>query len=434
MSIDQFLLSADTTDLNFPEIRPTLDLNFSRTKTLDPRITFTRSSGGSYVGSDGLIKYAGVNQPRFDHDPVTGESLGLLVEENRTNLLTNTETFDSGWTKTNTSSITTNAITSPDGNLTAAKFNYNFADLGILRRTVGYAPSTTYTVSAFLKAAEIKYVRFLILDNQFGGISSMRINLVTGEFLDGVKNLPSTRTLTYYGNGWYRAAITFTTTTNPDPNSYFDFRPSDVWPPTNFGGLINNAFRGQGFYIWGAQLEIGDCLTSYIPTTTSTRSRASEVVLLSGNNFLDIFNENEGVFFSKSKTLGIVSEAFVGAVNTVPSSLTAYIDILRYQSGEMRAVICPGIRSNCAVINSSLPLGKVYKSTHAYNLNKSVLFVDGNQIGEINSPSRIVPDNLKILTIGNSRPNGPFNLNGHIYQLMYYNRLLPADQLKALTH
>jgi hypothetical protein len=78
MSVDQFLLSADTTDLNYPEIRPTLDLNFARVKALDPRITFTRSSGGSYVGADGLIKYAGVNEARFDHDPVTGESLGLL--------------------------------------------------------------------------------------------------------------------------------------------------------------------------------------------------------------------------------------------------------------------------------------------------------------------------------------------------------------------
>ena len=87
MSVDQFLLSADTTDLNYPDVRPTLDLNFARVKTLDPRITFTRSSGGSYVGADGLIKYAGVNEARFDHDPATGESLGFLVETTRTNLL-----------------------------------------------------------------------------------------------------------------------------------------------------------------------------------------------------------------------------------------------------------------------------------------------------------------------------------------------------------
>jgi hypothetical protein len=57
-------------ELDFPNVLPTLDLDFANSKTLDPRITFTRSSGGSYVGADGLIKYAGVNEARFDHDPV----------------------------------------------------------------------------------------------------------------------------------------------------------------------------------------------------------------------------------------------------------------------------------------------------------------------------------------------------------------------------
>ena len=70
----------------FPTVRnggifntSSLDLQFARTKTLDPRITFTRASSGTYVGSDGLIKTATTNEARFDHNPATGESLGLLV-------------------------------------------------------------------------------------------------------------------------------------------------------------------------------------------------------------------------------------------------------------------------------------------------------------------------------------------------------------------
>ena len=69
----------------YPSIRPTLDLNFMATKVLDDRITFTRDGVGTYVDEDGLIKYASNNAPRFDHDPTTGESLGLLIEEARTN-------------------------------------------------------------------------------------------------------------------------------------------------------------------------------------------------------------------------------------------------------------------------------------------------------------------------------------------------------------
>ena len=32
-----------------------------------------------------LVRTVSNNTPRFDHDPVTGESLGLLIEESRTN-------------------------------------------------------------------------------------------------------------------------------------------------------------------------------------------------------------------------------------------------------------------------------------------------------------------------------------------------------------
>jgi len=78
--------------------RPTLDLNFAENKSLIDSITgrnlitFSRSQSGkeaTYVGSDGLIKYAGADEPRFDYDPETGESLGLLIEEQRTNFETN---------------------------------------------------------------------------------------------------------------------------------------------------------------------------------------------------------------------------------------------------------------------------------------------------------------------------------------------------------
>ena len=71
---------------DYPTIKPSLNLNFARSRALDPRITFTRASVGTYVGRDGLIKTASENEPRFDHDPETLESLGLLLEEPRTNI------------------------------------------------------------------------------------------------------------------------------------------------------------------------------------------------------------------------------------------------------------------------------------------------------------------------------------------------------------
>ena len=78
---------------------PSLDLRFADNKSLVDAttgaslVTFTRASTGTYVGADGLIKTATTNEARFDHNPTTGESLGLLVEEARTNLLLNSATL-----------------------------------------------------------------------------------------------------------------------------------------------------------------------------------------------------------------------------------------------------------------------------------------------------------------------------------------------------
>jgi hypothetical protein len=78
---------------------PTLDLRFASSKSLSDNvsgqnlITFTRSGNATYFDADGVIQTAGTNTARFDHDPATGESLGLLIEEQRQNLLLNSATL-----------------------------------------------------------------------------------------------------------------------------------------------------------------------------------------------------------------------------------------------------------------------------------------------------------------------------------------------------
>jgi hypothetical protein len=78
---------------------PSLDLRFADSKSLVDAVTgaslvtFTRASSGTYVDSAGTLQTAATDAPRFDHNPTTGESLGLLVEEARTNLLLNSGTL-----------------------------------------------------------------------------------------------------------------------------------------------------------------------------------------------------------------------------------------------------------------------------------------------------------------------------------------------------
>ena len=78
---------------------PSLDLRFADNKSLTDAVTgsslvtFTRASSGTFVGSNGVLQTATNDVARFDHNPTTGESLGLLVEEARTNLLLNSATL-----------------------------------------------------------------------------------------------------------------------------------------------------------------------------------------------------------------------------------------------------------------------------------------------------------------------------------------------------
>ena len=95
---------------NFPILRPSLLLDFANSKQVDPRITFTRASTATYYDAQGVLRTAASGVPRIDHDPVTGECSGLLIEEARTNLLLNS-TIDGANLVTQTVTVTAVAHT-----------------------------------------------------------------------------------------------------------------------------------------------------------------------------------------------------------------------------------------------------------------------------------------------------------------------------------
>src|SRR5690554_506156 len=104
---------------DYPKSKPILNLDFANTKMLDPRIDFSRASKATRINEFGLIEEVEAGVPRFDHDPDTLESKGLLIEESRTNLFTHSNQFDNAvWSK-NRVSIQQGAGIGPFGSLTA---------------------------------------------------------------------------------------------------------------------------------------------------------------------------------------------------------------------------------------------------------------------------------------------------------------------------
>lgn len=68
-------------------LRPEYDeFDFTRA-IVDPRVSVTRSTTGTYFDANGVMQTAPIATPRIDCDPLTGEILGLMMEPPRTNLI-----------------------------------------------------------------------------------------------------------------------------------------------------------------------------------------------------------------------------------------------------------------------------------------------------------------------------------------------------------
>ena len=95
------------------------------------------------------------NVPRFDHTPTTGAALGLLIEEQRTNLCLQSEDFITTWATT-AASITANTNVAPSGALTADKLveDATTAEHLVRQTSIAVSSSTSYTASTYIKAAE----------------------------------------------------------------------------------------------------------------------------------------------------------------------------------------------------------------------------------------------------------------------------------------
>ena len=409
----------------YPSIRPTLDLNFAATKTLDRRITFTRDSIGTYTDENGVLKYASNNTPRFDHDFRTGESLGLLIEESRTNLLSYSTSFNL-WSSISLLSISVNNQTAPDGTQTAANFIFPTNPATIPYCTQSYTFSAVaHTFSIFAKYNGIQYLWLNVWD---GAVSRRAIFDIQNGTLGSTQNSPSGQTITAYGNGWYRCTISATTSAGSgDISIRFANSSSDFDSDT----ITGNGSDGQ--YIWGAQLEQGSFATSYIPTSGSTVTRDDDDAVIKGTNFSDIYNETEGTIFSEFSTKVNTGSTSKWAVSLRdPANNNNYIAVKTY-SANMQVL---QVRSNGSAVadlsvNNSVVIDQFRRVAASFKLND----FDGADGGTLltGDTSGAMPTGITQMDIGRGWTNSDQKLEGHIKSIKYYRTKLSNAQLQGLT-
>lgn len=145
-------------------VLPRLALDFT-TGVLDPRVVVTRAlNTATRVNSSGYVEIVNSNVPRFDYDPATLALRGLLIEEERKNLVAYSNQFDNNgaWVKTR-SSISADVIVSPDGTQNGDKLieDTTASSSHLMLSVVTSIPSlSTVTDSIYLKAGERNWVRF----------------------------------------------------------------------------------------------------------------------------------------------------------------------------------------------------------------------------------------------------------------------------------
>lgn len=400
---------------------PSLFLDFANKKSLVDRIsgneliTFSRSSTGTYVDSDGLIKTADINTPRYDHNSTTGICNGLLIEESRTNAQKYSNTFsnvglsgtDSRWgSDSENVSLQENLYSDPFGTNTATRVIPTTTNGShYIGRYMEYTGATAYAGSIFVKPAG--YSRLLISQN----LSTFTVNLSGSGSFSNNNSITYATKIQSFSNGWYRIE----------------------WVWDNLGGagantnqpritILNDSgsstFAGDGVSgidIFGFQMEFGLFSTSYIPTTTATVTRSRDIASITGSNFTSWYNNSEGtVLFdaalgeSINSTVSIVFGNYLWA--TAPNV---------WRTSGNQGIMFPTSSS------------RTTRTKHAFRLQQN------NHAFSVNGGS-VVPASLNDSTSPLSSGPVSFNnngttLNGYISRITYWPRSFTNSQLQSMT-
>ena len=422
-----------------------LDLQFTADKTLTarrgPTPVLTRGSTGTFVGSNGLIQTAAVNAARFDHDPVTLASRGLLIEEGRTNLSLYSGALvnNTGWVETNTTSVIEGL--GPDGNNayniseTTASASHIFANTGGTGggSATSVTSGTIYTGSIFLKkkAGSVDWIQLTLGGAAFTSNPYANFNLSTGQ-VGNSSGLASGTTprIESYPNGWYRVSISaasgLTTTTNNTLIGFIQNTNGTTRLPSYAGSTSNSVLASL------CQFEAGSFATSYIPTTTSALARSADVCSITGTNFTNLWNASEG-------------SVFIGVIPYAPQNISVnqfIIDIgdgssvnrtRLFRAQTSGATTLTGTSSNVtdlSITGASPATLVLSKLSFGMKLNDFALSKDGALSGTDTTANMMAASTTMV--IGNSSVAAQ-PVNGTISAIRYYKKRLANSKLASLT-
>jgi len=398
--------------------RPAMSLDFIGTNSLDSRVTFTRASTATFIGSNGLIQTAAINDPRFDYNPSTLAPKGLLIEEQRANIQypsnPNSATFL--WNGVN-SGAQTLGQPSPDGGNNATLVTSNGGGESGYRATPTFANSTTYTWSVYVKrgTARYAYMRALCVSG-VPAVDGAWFDIQNGVVATKGSGITST-SITPAPNGFYRIVMTATTPAVVI-NQLWDLR-------TGNADGAQTSVNGETMTFFGAQVEAGAFATSLIQSTTGIVTRSADVATMTGTNFSSWYNATQGTFVSQFTPSNILGTSTVLDANDTTANESTR---LRTVAADPFFVVTDGGVDQANIDAGTVAANTTYRMAGAYALNDFAASIGGG--AAVTDASGTLPT-VTQLQIGNSAAGA--RLNGCIRSITYYNTRLANATLQSLT-
>lgn len=404
-----------------------------RSEALHSAMTLTRaSSRRSWHG--GVPTAYSNNQPGWARDPVTDAKWGIDLEMQSTNAIKYSEALDNAAWSTDAGRVTVsaNVTTAPDGNATADKIipsaTSTWHDL-YFSAGVTIASGVPYGASVFAKAAELRYLTLNVYGSSGTKWAGITVDLVTGTVTktgSGAGGALTGYGITALANGWYRVWIIASLT---DTVGYLAIEPVNTGTPTygNYG--LAAAWSGNasdGLYAWGAQMETGGVgVTSYIPTTSATATRAQDLLSIPLSSVRS-WDATKGAVFMATYRLATVlpsspgynGPAFALHDGTVNNLIVAYANNGGSQKDGAFSKAAGAVQLN--VDGAALPAAYTRRRIAlGWSASRGIMYHD-NVADFAGQALTALPSGMTSLQLGNVSPINTASLNGTLESIAYY--------------
>jgi hypothetical protein len=410
--------------------------------TTDGQLTFTRASTATRVNASGLVASVASGVPRLDY--LNSTCPKLLLEPQRTNSYLYSEQLDNAaWIKGGNSSVTANTIVSPDGTQNADSANNIGPNLVFVYQLSDIA-ATTSTQSIYAKKGTNKYVSIAmasltLVNHRYQPVFNLDDGTIQAQNTSGTNVTNTSCSITPVGNGWYRITATGTFASGSD-KAFMVLQSSNntnYQPDTTTGSLDwQNATNGSCYY-WGAQIEAGAYVTSYIPTTTAAVTRLADLDTSAGEagNFNLTPTGTKAVLYWEYK----FNPAEVGLLINIGgfrNGTTSQYGMYYWGIDGGKFGFNSWVGDSYGIANGTgLFDGNVHKIAGVFdfsNFANNVLFIDGVKQTISQTRGTTVQRSANKVSLNSPDYSGQGN-KGRLQKFLYFNQNLTDAQLAELT-